>query len=81
MSTAFADKLIHEWVGSPEEYVGRVGFALAICAIIDNQPSDAVLENFLTIIEADMQSAPARKQESMNRALCENRKLIFDKLN
>jgi 3-methyladenine DNA glycosylase AlkD len=69
--TAFSDALMREWIGSPEEYIGRAGFALAISEIIDNRLSDDVLENLLAIIEADMKSAPARKQESMNRTLCE----------
>jgi len=66
-----ARSLREAWMDAPEECVARAGWNLLIGEILRGDPSSVDYEGSLTRIEAEIQAAPMRKQESMNRCLVE----------
>lgn len=69
--TSFADVLRERWLESPEEFVGRAGWMLLIAKILDRDTDGLDFDAILETIAAEILSAPRRKQEAMNRCLCE----------
>jgi hypothetical protein len=58
-------------MGSPKELIGRAGWNLAIARLLNRDTDGLDLDALLAKIEAEILSAPKRKQESMNRCLVE----------
>jgi 3-methyladenine DNA glycosylase AlkD len=56
---------------SPEELVGRAGWTLLIARILRRETDGLDFDTILKEIEAEILSAPIRKQEAMNRCLVE----------
>jgi hypothetical protein len=56
---------------SPEELVGRAGWNLLIARILRRETDGLDFDAILKEIEAEILSAPIRKQEAMNRCLGE----------
>lgn len=69
--TGFADELRGCWINSSEEMMGRAGWKLEISRILDNGRDSTGFDRLLGKIEAEILSAPRRKQECMNRCLVE----------
>lgn len=69
--TSCADELRTRWMDSPKELVGRAGWNLLIARILNRDTDGLDFDSILEKIEAEILSAPKRKQESMNRCLVE----------
>jgi len=67
--SAHADDLRDRWLDSPEELTGRAGWRHLIANILESSAVEADLDATLRKIEAEILSAPKRKQETMNRCL------------
>jgi len=69
--TSCADDLRTHWMDSPKEMIGRAGWNLLIAKILNRDTDGLDFDAILKKIEAEILSAPYRKQESMNRCLVE----------
>jgi len=65
------EALRSRWVDSPEELIGRAGWALVIARIMKKDAEGLHFDAILQKIEAEVKAAPKRKQDAMNRCLCE----------
>ncbi|KNY29291.1 DNA alkylation repair protein [Pseudobacteroides cellulosolvens] len=66
-----ADVLAEEWSASDKDNLGRAGWKLIVHKVSGGKLTNNVLEDLLTKIEAELQTAPPAKQWAMNHALCE----------
>ena len=67
----FAETLRLRWMDAPEELLGRAGWDLVIARLQRGQLQGLDFDALLQKIEAEVKSAPKRKQDAMNRTLCE----------
>jgi hypothetical protein len=67
VKTTFSDELGAQWLHSPDEFVGRAGWNIQIAKVLKGKQDDIDCDALLAKIEAEMKSAPRRKQASMNR--------------
>lgn len=72
VKTAFSDELGSKRLDSPEEFIGRAGWNVQISKILTGKQDGMDYDALLAKIEAEMKSAPKRKQGSMNRCLVED---------
>lgn len=61
----------NEWIQSTQDILGRGGWYLVVKSLLKINVDDQTIENYLTIISKELQNATPKKQETMNRALCE----------
>ncbi len=66
-----AEALRLRWMPSPEELIGRAGWGLLVRRIVAGKTDDLDIEGILATIEAEVVSAPVRKQERMTYAQVE----------
>lgn len=66
----FADILAEEWLVPAEDSLGRAGWNLIVHKISGGKLANETLEELLTTIETELQTAPPGKQWAMNHALC-----------
>ena len=66
-----ADILAEEWSVSNKDNLGRAGWNLIVHKVSDGKLTNAALEELLTRVEAELQTATPGKQWAMNHALCE----------
>lgn len=59
------------WIDSDHELLERAGWNLIIAKILNQNTQDFDFDFLIRKIENEMKQAPLRKQESMNRCLCE----------
>ena len=71
VNTAHAGSLRARWMDSPQEMPGRAGWDLLIDRITKHDTDGFDFDAILKKIEAEILSAPKRKQEAMNRCLVE----------
>jgi DNA alkylation repair enzyme len=69
--TSLAAELCARWMRSPDELVGRAGWNLLIARILRRDTAGLDFDAILKEIEAEILSAPKRKQEAINRCLVE----------
>lgn len=70
-NSQYVDILMEEWANSTKDNLGRAGWKLIVYKISTGKLSDADLEDILTKIETELQTANPRKQWAMNHALCQ----------
>ncbi|AFL99997.1 MULTISPECIES: DNA alkylation repair protein [Desulfitobacterium] len=66
-----ADSLAEEWSASGKDNLGRAGWDLIVYKVSSGKLTNDALEELLTRIEAQLQTATPGKQWAMNHALCE----------
>jgi 3-methyladenine DNA glycosylase AlkD len=66
-----AKKYMHQWMIQEDETYGRAGWNLAICLVQEDKLTNEELEFLLSDIVQNLKNAVPRKQEAMNRCLCE----------
>lgn len=66
-----ADILAKEWSASSKDNLGRAGWNLIVHKISEGKSTNVALEELITMIEAQLQTATPGKQWAMNHALCE----------
>lgn len=69
--TSFIDQLESTLFEVQDEILGRVSWNLSICKLLDHTISESTIQLRLSQITKEMKEAPYRKQEAMNRFLCE----------
>ncbi|MHB8131293.1 MAG: DNA alkylation repair protein [Mobilitalea sp.] len=67
----YANELALEWMYSDEELIGRAGWDIIIAKVVFQKPTPVSYEILIDNILMNMKTAPQRKQEVMNRCLCE----------
>ncbi len=67
----FASEMRDEWISSPDDIRGRVGWTLVVSDIQRKACDPEALTHIVDLVEAGLMDAPPRKQEVMNRAMCE----------
>ncbi|KPU44364.1 DNA alkylation repair enzyme [Oxobacter pfennigii] len=65
-----ADILAKEWSESGKDNLGRAGWNLIVHKVSGGKLTNDVLEELLTTIKAELQTATPGKQWAMNHALC-----------
>lgn len=71
VKTSFADQLGAKWMESPKEMMGRAGWKMLCSRIVHGDTDGLDFDAVLRKIEAEILSAPYRKQEAMNCCLVE----------
>ncbi len=67
----FANEMRDEWISSPDDIRGRVGWTLVVSGIQRKAYDAESLTRIVDLVEAGLKDAPPLKQEVMNRAMCE----------
>lgn len=65
------DLLAEEWTASGEDNLGRAGWNLIVHKVSDGKMTNEELEELLTTIKNELQTATPGKQWAMNHALCQ----------
>lgn len=68
--TSAARQLEEKWRDSDDELLGRAGWTIIVAKIIAKEQLQKI-PDYLALIESQMQQAQGKKQDIMNRALCE----------
>jgi len=68
----FASEMRDEWMRSPDDIKGRIGWMLVVSGIMSKAYDTEALSHIVDLVEAGLKDAPPLTQEMMNRALCEN---------
>lgn len=69
--TSFIDQLESALFEFQDEMLGRISWNLSICKLLDHTISESTIQLRLSQITKEMKEAKPRKQEAMNRFLCE----------
>ncbi len=67
----YADDLIDGWINSEENVLGKAGFMIIVKKVLTETIDINKVDEYLSIIQREMKTAPKDKQETMNRALVE----------
>jgi 3-methyladenine DNA glycosylase AlkD len=68
---AFAPEMRDEWMNSPDDLNGRIGWMLVVSGILKKAYDADALAHIVDLVEAGLKDAQPLTQEMMNRALCE----------
>lgn len=65
------DIYMEQWIKSSNDILGRGGWYLVVKSILKNNVDEQKIDRYLNIIKVELGNTTIKKQEAMNRALCE----------